>query len=119
MIDAFTAACSSGEVTELVPRLDPSVMGWADVGGSLPSVSRPTIGSQSVAEGVLRFFRPGSGTTLVARTVNGEPGIIAFRNGAVFAVLALTVKHGLITRLYAQANPRKLAHVRYTLDQEC
>lgn len=118
VIDAFIAACSTGDVTALLPLLDPSVMGWADVGGMLPSVSKPTIGSKSVAEGVLRFFRPGSGTTLVARAVNGEPGIIALRNGAVFAVLALTLKQGLITRLYAQADPRKLAHVRHALDQE-
>jgi hypothetical protein len=64
------------------------------------------------------IFRPGSGKTLVARAVNGEPGMIAFRNGAVIAVLALTVKQGLITRLYARADPRKLAHARGALDQE-
>jgi RNA polymerase sigma-70 factor, ECF subfamily len=93
------------------------VMGWADVGGMLPSVSRPTVGSQEVAEGVMRLFRAGSGTTLVAHAVNGEPGIIALRHGAVRAVIALTVKQGLITRLYAQADQRKLAHVRHALDQ--
>jgi hypothetical protein len=53
----------------------------------------------------------------VARVVNGEPGIVAFRDGAVFAVLALTVRRGLITRLYAQADPRKLAQVRRVLDE--
>jgi len=105
-------------VIALLPLLDPSVMGWADVGGMLASVSKPTVGSQEVAEGVMRLFRARSGTALVAHDVNGEPGIIALRNGAVRAVLALTVKQGLITRLYAQADPRKLAHVRHALDQE-
>jgi RNA polymerase sigma-70 factor (ECF subfamily) len=117
VIDAFIAACATGDVAALLPLLDPSVMGWADVGGMLPSVSAPTMGSQNVAEGVMRLFRAGSGTTLMAHLVNGEPGIIALRNGAVRAVLALTVKQGLITRLYAQADPRKLAHVRHVLDQ--
>jgi RNA polymerase sigma-70 factor (ECF subfamily) len=116
VIDAFIAACSTGEMSALLPLLDPQVVGWADVGRMLPSVSQPTVGAQQVAEGVMRFFRPGSGTTLEARIVNGEPGMIAMRNGAVFSVLALTVKQGLITRLYAQADPRKLAHVRRVLD---
>ena len=118
VIDAFIAACSTGDVIALLPLLDPSVMGWADVGGMLPSVSKPTVGSRDVAEGVMRLFRARPGATLVAHDVNGEPGIIALRNGAVRAVLALTVKQGLITRLYAQADPRKLAHVRHALDQE-
>jgi RNA polymerase sigma-70 factor, ECF subfamily len=116
VVDAFIAACSTGEITALLQLLDPEVMGWADVGRMLPSVSEPIVGAQKVAEGVMSFFRPGSGTTLEASIVNGEPGIIAMRNGAVFAVLALTVKQGLITRLYAQADPRKLAHVRHVLD---
>jgi len=116
VVDAFIAACSTGEITALLQLLDPEVMGWADVGRMLPSVSEPIVGAQKVAEGVMSFFRPGSGTTLKASIVNGEPGIIAMRNGAVFAVLALTVKQGLITRLYAQADPRKLAHVRHVPD---
>jgi RNA polymerase sigma-70 factor (ECF subfamily) len=118
VIDAFITACSTGDVMALLPLLDPSVMGWADVGGMLPSVSKPTIGSQRVAEGVMRFFRPESGTTLLARNVNGELGIVALRGGSVRAVLTLTVKQGLITRLYAQADPRKLARVRHTLEPE-
>src|SRR5438105_8072854 len=112
VIDAFIAACSTGEITALLPLLDPAVMGWADVGRMLPSISEPTVGAHRVAEGVMKFFRRGSGTTLEARIVNGEPGIVAWRDGTVFAVLAITVKEGLITRMYAQANPRKLAHVR-------
>jgi RNA polymerase sigma-70 factor (ECF subfamily) len=64
---------------------------------------------------VMTFFGPASGTTLVARDVNGEPGIIALRNGVVWAVLALTVRSGRITRIYAVADPRKLAHVEHAL----
>jgi hypothetical protein len=53
----------------------------------------------------------------MAHNVNGEPGIIALRAGTVFAVLALTVKDGAITRIYAVVDPRKLAHVKHVLDQ--
>lgn len=111
--DAFMAACATGDVEALLPLLDPSVAGWADVGGALPSARRPTIGAREVAMGSLRQFRPESGATLEAGLVNGEPGIIAARGGAVFAVLVPTVSDGLITRLHAQADPRKLTRVRY------
>jgi RNA polymerase sigma-70 factor (ECF subfamily) len=117
VIDAFIAACAGGELEALLPLLDPSVIGWADVGGMLAAVSQPNVGSEKVAQGVMRFFGAASGTTLMARNVNGEPGIIAFRDGAVTEVLALTVKDGAITRVYVVADPRKLAHVKRVLDQ--
>jgi RNA polymerase sigma-70 factor (ECF subfamily) len=112
VIDAFVAACAGGELETLLPLLDPAVMGWADVGGMLDSVSRHNVGREEVAPRVMSFFGPASGTTLAVRNVNGEPGIIAFRDGAVFAVLVLTLKDGAITRLYAVVDPRKLAHVQ-------
>jgi RNA polymerase sigma-70 factor (ECF subfamily) len=115
VIDAFIAACAGGEIEELLPLLDPAAMGWADVGGTLPVVSRPTSGREQVARGAMQYFGPASGATLMAHDVNGEPGIIAFRAGDVFAVVALSVKNGAITRLYAVVDPRKLAHVKRML----
>jgi RNA polymerase sigma-70 factor (ECF subfamily) len=115
VVDAFIAACASGDVQQLLPLLDPSVIGWADVGGTLPDVSRPNVGRDQVASGVMRFFGTASGTTLIARDVNGEPGIVALREGQVAAVIALSVRGGAVTRVYAVADPRKLAHVRGAL----
>jgi RNA polymerase sigma-70 factor (ECF subfamily) len=109
---AFIAACATGDREALVPLLDPSVAGWADVGGASRAVREPTVGIDSVAEGSIRQFRPESGIALDACLVNGEPGIIALRNGQAFAVLVLTVRQGLITRLNAQAAPSKLARVQ-------
>jgi hypothetical protein len=43
---------------------------------------------------------------------------LAIRDGAVRAVLVLTIKDGLITRVYAQADPRKLAHVSRVLEAQ-
>jgi RNA polymerase sigma-70 factor (ECF subfamily) len=117
VIDAFVAACAGGELETLLPLLDPTVIGWADVGGMLDAVSQPNVGREQVADRVMRFFGPASGTTLMVRNVNGEPGIIAFRDAAVFAVLAVTVKDGAVSRLYAVVDPRKLAHVQRVLDQ--
>jgi RNA polymerase sigma-70 factor (ECF subfamily) len=115
VIDAFIKACASGDVQALLPLLDPSVIGWADLGGQLPAVSQPNVGRDLVGRQLIRFFGVESGSTLTRREVNGEPGIIVSRNGAIAAVLALTFKEGLITRVYAIADPRKLTHVRTML----
>lgn len=115
VVDAFIDACASGEVAALLPLLDPSVAGWADVGEDVPSAREPTVGAQAVAEGVLRFLRPASGTTLMARTVNGDAGVVALRRGRAFAVLALDVTDGRITELYAQVDPRKLTRLHQAL----
>ncbi|MBV9282428.1 MAG: RNA polymerase sigma-70 factor, partial [Chloroflexi bacterium] len=118
VVDAFIAARAGGEIEALLPLLDPSVMGWADAGGLLPAVSRPNVGREQVAQSVMRFLSGPAGATLMARNVNGEPGIIALRDGVVSAVLALTVKDGLISRVYAVVDPSKLAHVQRALDRQ-
>ncbi|TMD18516.1 MAG: RNA polymerase sigma-70 factor [Chloroflexi bacterium] len=115
VVDAFIAACAGGELKALLPLLDPSVVGWADVGGTLAVVNQPNVGRETVAQQVMRFFGD-PGTTLTAREINGEPGIVALRNGVVAAVLALTVREHVITRIYAVVDPRKLAQVRRVLE---
>ena len=116
VVDAFIAACARGELRALLPLLDPSVIGWADLGGAPPTVSQPNVGREQVAQQLMRFFGAPSGTTMMAREINGEPGIVAFRGGAVVAVLTLSVRDGLVTRVYGVADPRKLGQVRRVVE---
>ena len=116
VVDAFIAACARGELRALLPLLDPSVIGWADLGGAPPTVSQPNVGREQVAQQLMRFFGAPSGTTMMAREINGEPGIVAFRGGAVVAVLTLSVRDGLVTRVYGVADPGKLGQVRRVLE---
>ena len=104
----------------LLPLLDPSVVGWADLGGgpTLPRVSRPNIGGELLAERVMRFFGAASGNKPVAKVIDGEPSVVAFFEGAVVSVLALSVTDGLISRVYVVSDSRKLAHVKRVLDQQ-
>lgn len=117
VVDAFIAACASGGIETLLPLLDPSVMGWADIGDLLPRVNRPSIGREEVAAGIMRYFGPATGSVLVPRNINGEPGIVAVRGGTVFAVLAISVNDGAITRIYAVVDPRKLVQAQRALDK--
>ena len=115
VVDAFIAACASGDVDKLLPLLDPSVAGWADIGGVLAPVRQPNVGRDLVGHNIMSFFGAASGTTMEAREVNGEPGILAHRGGELVAVIALTQKAGAITRVYVVADPRKLDHARRSL----
>jgi RNA polymerase sigma-70 factor (ECF subfamily) len=116
VVDAFIAACAGGELKALLPLLDPSVVGWADLGGTLPAVSQPNIGLEKVAPSIMRFFGAESGNTLVAQDINGEPSVVAFSEGAVIAVLALSVKDRLITRIYVVRDQGKLGQVKRVLE---
>ena len=118
VIDALIAACASGDIKSLLPLLDPSVMGWADLGGTLPAVSRPNVGIELVAAPLMRYFGAPSGNKLVAHVINGELSVVAFFEGVVVSVLALTVTNQRISRVYVVSDPRKLTHVKRVLDQE-
>jgi RNA polymerase sigma-70 factor, ECF subfamily len=120
VVDAFIAACAGGDIKKLLPMLDPSVVGWADLGGgrTLPGVSRPNVGREMVADRVMRFFGAASGSRLVAKVINGEPSVVAFFEGAVASVLALSVSDSLISRIYVVSDPRKLAQVKRMLEQQ-
>jgi len=118
VVDAFIAACAGGDIEALLPLLDPSVMGWADIGGLLQSVSRPNVGRDVVSARIMKFFGAASGNKLVAKVINGEPSVVAFFEGAVVSVLALSVSDGLISRVYVVSDPRKLAQVKRTLEQQ-
>ena len=115
VVDAFIAASATGEMSKLLPLLDASVIGWADVGGTLAAVRNPNVGPQKVGDGVMYFFGPASGSILERHNINGEPGVVVYRSGEVAAVIALTQKAGAITRVYVVADPRKLEQVKRAL----
>jgi RNA polymerase sigma-70 factor (ECF subfamily) len=116
VVDAFIAACAGGDIKALLPLLDPSVMGWADLGGTLPIVSRPSVGRDTVAARVMQFFGTDSGNALEAHVINGEPSVVAFFEGVVVSVLALSLTDHLISRVYVVSDQRKLAHVKRVLE---
>ena len=59
-----------------------------------------------------------SGNRLVANVINGESSVVAFVEGAVVSVLALSVTDHLISRVYVVSDQRKLAHVKRVLEHQ-
>jgi hypothetical protein len=46
--------------------------------------------------------------TILERTVNGQPGLVARQDGVTVTVFAFDIADGRITRIWAVRNPDKL-----------
>ena len=114
--DRFIAAAAEGDLAALKDVLDPNVVGWTDTGGMPGTPSRPVRGRDRVAERFLWFART-FGVTLQRMPVNGEPGVIARRDGRLFAVLAFETHDGRISQIHGIADPMKLGYAASVLGE--
>jgi RNA polymerase sigma-70 factor (ECF subfamily) len=74
---------------------------------------RPVLGADRVSRlwvGLGAKYGTDGGVRFV--DVNGSPGVILYRDGAVYGVLSFALRAGRIAGVYAVLNPHKLAHVR-------
>jgi hypothetical protein len=81
----------------------------ADGGGLVAAALEPIDGAQRIA----RYFadlasRGLLGVTLLERTVNGQPGLVAQQDGITATVFAFEIADGQIKRIWAVRNPDKL-----------
>jgi RNA polymerase sigma-70 factor (ECF subfamily) len=110
-VEAFLAACSHGDVAQLVRILDPDVVLRSDGGGRVARVARrPVAGSHKVARLLLALAARREGT--VRRCpVNGSTGLIFESAGEVVGVMGFAVAGKLITEIDFVLNPEKLSRV--------
>ena len=113
--ERFIAAASSGDFDALIEVLDPDAVGETDGGGITGAPRKPVVGRDRVARTLLGVLRT-LGLRLAPMAVNGEPGVVAYRDGDVAGVITLTVRDGRVTYLRAVTNPAKLAYVRSLLE---
>jgi len=112
--DRFISAASEGNLDALMDVLDPNVVGWTDSGGFFGAPLQPVEGRDAVARIFLSFVQR-FGVTLSPLPINGEPGVLATRDGQLVSVIALETREGTITRLHGIANPDKLRYVASVL----
>jgi RNA polymerase sigma-70 factor, ECF subfamily len=103
--ERFIAACAGGDLGALLELLDADVAGQVDVGFPVQ------VGRERVAANLLRFFTGASGITLVSQSLNGWPGVLAFKDGRLYALVTLEVRDGLISDIHAVRNRITLAAV--------
>lgn len=100
--DTFIAACANGDLTALAAVLDPSVWGVGTVLSEPAPPPQINHGPHDVATNLLRYLGPG--VTLVSGPA-GHPVLLAFANRRLFAVIVLTIRGRLVTKIEATADP--------------
>jgi RNA polymerase sigma factor (sigma-70 family) len=105
IVDAFLAASRDGDFAGLLALLDPDVVRRADLG---PGVVDTVHGAEEVAAGASQF---GRGMQLDRRLalVNGAPGIVTFRDGSPFSVVAFEIAGDRIVAIDILADRERVA----------
>ncbi|MDQ3693286.1 MAG: RNA polymerase sigma factor SigJ [Chloroflexota bacterium] len=111
----FITAASNGDLNALVQVLDPNVVDRVDSGGVVAAPRRPRVGHRHVAQRFLQFVQAFR-ITLVPMPINGEPGALAYQDDRLKAVIALSIRDGLIDQIFGIVSPTKLAYVASLLD---
>ena len=108
VIRAFKEAWDAKDIEALVQLLDPQAVATADSGGRVRAAGRPLLGARSIAHHLLDEVSVDRALSLLERTVNGQPGLVAQVEGVTVAVFAFDVAQGRIRHLWAVRNPEKL-----------
>jgi hypothetical protein len=108
IIRNFKKAWDAKDVTALIGLLDPGATAIADTGGLATAHPSPIQGAEQIARAALDITRIAPGLTLLERTVNSQPGLIAQLNGITVAVFAFDVAGDRIKHIWAVRNPDKL-----------
>ncbi|GAB3917200.1 RNA polymerase sigma factor [Microlunatus endophyticus] len=116
VVRKFKQAWQAADIEALITLLDPAVSAVADGGGRAPALSHPVHGADEVARFLVALGDRVSRMELMERTVNGQPGLVAWEHGHPVAVYAfdLSPAAGLgpsrprIVRMWAVTNPEKL-----------
>jgi RNA polymerase sigma factor (sigma-70 family) len=109
LVRHFKKAWEARDITALIGLLDPGAKATADTGGLVSSIAQgPIEGSEQVARAALDVAGRAPGLTLLERTVNGQPGLIAQQDGVTVTVFAFEVAGDRIKHIWAVRNPDKL-----------
>jgi hypothetical protein len=104
----FKRAWEARDIDALIGLLDPAATAIADGGGLVSAELRPIQGREQVARFVVDVAGRAPGLTLLERTVNGQPGLVAQQAGVTVTVVAFDVAADRITHIWAVRNPDKL-----------
>jgi RNA polymerase sigma-70 factor (ECF subfamily) len=104
----FKRAWEAKDIGALIGLLDPEATAIADSGGLARAHLRPIEGSEQIARAYVRVASMAPDVTLLERTVNGQPGLVAQLDGVTVTVFAFDVAGDRIKHIWAMRNPEKL-----------
>jgi RNA polymerase sigma-70 factor (ECF subfamily) len=105
----FLAACTTGEIDELLAMLSDDAVAYADGGGKFAAARRPIVGAERVARfaaSVVAKWKS-SGDVGVA-AVSGGIGLLFHAGGQLRAVLTIATDDTRVTSVFIVVNPEKL-----------
>ncbi|HEY3979879.1 MAG TPA: RNA polymerase sigma factor SigJ [Streptosporangiaceae bacterium] len=109
LVRDFRQAWQAKDIGALIGLLDPDATMTADGGGLAVAALRPVEGGERIARYAVDLAsRAAGGLTLLERTVNGQPGLVAQQDGVTVTVFAFDIAGDRITRIWAVRNPEKL-----------
>jgi len=109
IVRAFKQAWEARDINALIGLLDPRATVVADGGGLALAALHPIEGGEQIARYLVDLAsRTPSGVTILERTVNGQPGLVAQQDGVTVTVFAFDVASDRITHIWAVRNPDKL-----------
>jgi RNA polymerase sigma factor (sigma-70 family) len=109
IVREFKQAWEAKDIAALIGLLDPDATAIADGGGRVRAWLRPIEGGERVARLLVDVAgRVPGNVTMLERTVNGQPGLVAQLDGVTLAVFAFAVAADRITHIWIVGNPDKL-----------
>jgi RNA polymerase sigma-70 factor (ECF subfamily) len=105
----FKQAWEAKDINALLALLDPDATATADGGGLALTFLHPIEGAEPIAHAWIELAgrRPGN-MTLLERTVNGQPGLVAQQDGVTVTVFAFDIADDQIKHIWVMRNPEKL-----------
>ena len=108
VIRNFKTAWEAKDIGALVGLLDPRAVAVSDGGGQANTALRPIEGADQIARYAIAISGLIPDMTLVECSVNGQPGLVARKDGVPASVMAFQVTAGQITHMWGVRNPEKL-----------
>jgi RNA polymerase sigma factor (sigma-70 family) len=109
IVSDFKRAWEAKDIDALIGLLDPGATVTADGGGRATAALRPIEGIEQIARYLADIVgRAASNLTILERTVNGQPGLVAQQDGVTVTVFAFDVAGDRIKHIWAVRNPDKL-----------
>jgi len=108
LVRAFKQAWEAQDIGALISLLDPGATATGDGGGLVPAAPSPIAGAAQIARACLDVAGLAPDLTLLERSVNGQPGLVAQLDGVTVTVFAFEVAGDRIKHIWAIRNPDKL-----------
>jgi RNA polymerase sigma factor (sigma-70 family) len=108
IVKHFKQAWEAKDIDALVGLLDPDATAIADSGGLAKAHLLPIEGGEQIARAYIEIASIAPKLTILERTVNGQPGLVAQLDGITVTVCAFDIAGDRIKRIWAVRNPDKL-----------